>query len=116
MTAAAVASGGLVVAAGGSDAMVSVLSTHQAPEGVPSQAVIEVPSELDPEQVRATLMASDAVEAVVQNRVVRITQDGAGGESIQGRHPGHARGLLCPCVCTPTPRAVCTLPARLLQC
>jgi len=53
---------------------VSIVSTTPTPEGIPGLAVIEVPSALDLETVRSSLMQSPHVEAVVPNRVVRITQ------------------------------------------
>eukprot|EP00775_Hariotina_reticulata_P006867 gene6867-7083_t len=60
------------------NSLVSVVSTTTTPEGIPGLAVIEVPSTLDLEAVRSSLMQSPDVEAVVPNRVVRITQaDGA---------------------------------------
>lgn len=75
-----------VAAAMGGDASiasesVTVVSTSQgAAEGVASHAVIQVPPQLSPAAVRAALKASQHVEAVVPNRVVRIAQATGSGE------------------------------------
>jgi hypothetical protein len=54
---------------------VTVLSATPSPaQGVGSHLVLKVPASIDPKAVRASLMASEGVEALVQNRVVRIAQ------------------------------------------
>jgi hypothetical protein len=69
-----------VAAVSGDDASiasesVTVLSATPSPaQGVGSHLVLKVPASIDPKAVRASLMASEGVEAVVQNRVVRIAQ------------------------------------------
>lgn len=80
LTAAAMEQGELALAVGADAASaVSVLSATAAPPGVPSQALIKVPSELRPSRVKGAIMANgDAVKAVVPNRVVRIAQALAG--------------------------------------
>jgi hypothetical protein len=60
---------------------VRVLSTNPTPPGVPSQAVLKVPSELNAETVKAALSAQPGVKAVVPNRVVRIAQAIPEGEA-----------------------------------
>ena len=57
-----------------SSLQVSVLSVAQAPPGVPSQAVISAPGDVDAAAVKAALSNSDDVLGVVQNRIVAITQ------------------------------------------
>lgn len=52
----------------------SVVSASVAPLGVSSQALIKVPHELKPKQVKAAILANPEVKAVVPNRVVRIAQ------------------------------------------
>jgi hypothetical protein len=61
---------------------VTVLSATPSPaQGVGSHLVLKVPASMDPKAVRASLMASEGVEAVVQNRVVRTAQaDGTASE------------------------------------
>jgi hypothetical protein len=54
---------------------VTVLSATPSPaQGVGSHLILKVPASMDPKAVWASLMASEGVEAVVQNRVVRIAQ------------------------------------------
>lgn len=54
---------------------VTVLSASPSPaQGVGSHLVLKVPASIDPRAVRASLLASEGVEAVVQNRVVRTAQ------------------------------------------
>lgn len=53
---------------------VNILSVDQAPPGVPSQAVISVPGQVDAAAVRAALESSENVLGVLQNRIVAITQ------------------------------------------
>lgn len=54
---------------------VTVLSASPSPaQGVGSHLVLKVPASIDPRAVQASLLASEGVEAVVQNRVVRTAQ------------------------------------------
>ncbi|KAF6256959.1 peptidase S8/S53 domain-containing protein [Scenedesmus sp. NREL 46B-D3] len=67
--------------------MVAVLSSTEAPAGIPSQALLQVPVELKEQEIRARLAALPIVESVVQNRVVALQgrllqQEPAGSDTV----------------------------------